>query len=128
MHPRQAQLSQKAEALSEKLAAKSGGRKQQQAAGVALWKYTDPDGREFWLKEKKVSIRSPYSGKNFAAKPVKETMSGVGQDLREEAKAPAAGAGPGGKVQTKRQKKAELEEWKAHSFEQPVDATTQSNG
>lgn len=128
MHPRQAKLNQQAHDLAEKLAAKSGGKKTE-ATGAVLWKYTDPDGQNFWLEKKRVSVRSPFSGKSFTAKPVRETLSGIGQDLRSEV-APG-GAGPGGKVQTKRTKKA-LEEWKATSFEQPeqpaTDPQTESNG
>jgi len=100
MHPVQEQLKKQANELSEKLA--KGEKKQ--ALGGMLWKYVDPDGKEFWLKEKKMSVRSPYSGKTFTAKPVRETPSGVGQELRQEDKEAPEGSGPGSKTQTKRKK------------------------
>jgi len=100
MHPVQDKLKKQASELTEKLA--KGEKKQ--AVGAMLWKYVDPTGNEFWLKEKKLTVRSPYTGKTFTAKPVRETPSGVGQDLREEAKNAPMGAGPGGKVQNKRKK------------------------
>lgn len=127
MHPRQANLLTQATNLAEKLAAKS---KPQAAApaSMVLWKYVDADGKEFWLKEKRMTVKSPFSGKSFSAKPVRESPAGVGKDLRDEANAAAPmGAGPGSKTQTKRKKKAD-DEWKATSFEQtqklPLDTTT----
>jgi hypothetical protein len=119
MHPVQNQLSKQAGELIEKLAAKNSGKKQQ-AASPMLWKYTDAEGHRFWLEEKRMTVRSPYSGKSFSAKPERETPSSVGQDLREEA---AMGAGPGPKVQTKRKKMAD-DEWKATSFEVPESEPT----
>ena len=100
MHPIQEQLKKQASDLTEKLAAKG----EKKGLGQMLWKYVDPEGNEFWLKVKKLTVRSPFSGKTFTAKPERETPSAVGQDLREEAKAAPAGAGPGGKTQTKRKK------------------------
>lgn len=70
-----------------------------------LWKYTDPDsGQEFFLPERKMTLRSPYSGKSFSAKPEKMTPSGVGKDLKDTAKGGGSGA-PGPKVSTPRAKK-----------------------
>jgi hypothetical protein len=103
MHPRQTELIKQASGLAEKLAAKQG---EKQSLSPMLWKYVDPEGNEFWLKEKKMTVKSPYTGKNFTSKPTRETPSGVGKDLREEAKTPA-GAGPGEKMMTKRRKKAD---------------------
>jgi hypothetical protein len=111
MHPVQDKLKKQASELTEKLA--KGEKKQ--ALGAMLWKYTDPAGNEFWLKEKKMTIRSPYTGKTFTAKPERETPSGVGQDLREEAKAPQ-GAGPGSKTQTKR-RPAKKADWSVFAME-----------
>lgn len=38
-------------------------------AAAALWKYTDHEGRDFYLDEKKATLKSPYDGKVFSAKP-----------------------------------------------------------
>ncbi len=108
MHPRQTELLRTAGDLAEKLAAKQAA-----PIGNFLWKYTDPDGKEFYLRDKKMVVRSPYSGKSFSAKPVRENMGALAKGLREDVAGPAsAGAGPGPKVQTKRKKKAD-EDWKA---------------
>jgi hypothetical protein len=101
MHPRQAQLMKQASTLVEKLAAKQS--EKQGSPSPMLWKYVDPDGNEFWLKTKKMTVKSPFTGKSFPAKPERETPSGVGKDLRDEAKVPA-GSGPGDKTQGKRKK------------------------
>lgn len=75
MHPTQKTLLQKANNLSTKLAATS------------LWKYTDPDtGKSFYLTERVMTIRSPWTGKTFTTHPEKSTLSDVGQELREESK------------------------------------------
>jgi len=75
MHRDQEQLLQRAESLRTKLAA------------ALLWKYTDPDnGKIFYLTEKVMTIRSPYTGKTFSTKPERYSLSDVGQELREEAK------------------------------------------
>jgi hypothetical protein len=109
MHPLQEQLIKQARELADKIAAKS---EKKQSLSPMLWKYTDPEGNEFWLKVKKMTVKSPFSGKNFTSKPVRETPSGVGTDLREEAKAGPGGSGPGGKVNNKRKKSAS-DDWKA---------------
>lgn len=105
MHPRQTALLKTAAEIADKLAAKG----EKQSAAPVLWKYTDPDGKEFYLTEKKMTIRSPYSGKSFAAKPTRENLGAIGKELREESAAPA-GAGPGGKSTGKRKKSSE--DWK----------------
>lgn len=81
MHPLQAQLLNRASALLEKTAAKKPAAPPK---APVLWKYTDPDGNVFYLEEKKTTVRSPFNGKSFTAKPVKHTPSQVGQDLKEE--------------------------------------------
>jgi hypothetical protein len=53
-----------------------------------LWEYTDPDGKKFFLEERVHTVRSPFSGKTFPARPERLTPSGVGQELREEMHAP----------------------------------------
>lgn len=56
------------------------------AAGM-LWQYTDEEGNEFYLPEKRTgTIRSPYTGKSFTAKPVKFTLSDVGKELKLDSK------------------------------------------
>ena len=76
MHPRQAALLNQAADITEKLAAK--------APGSVLWEYTDPDGREFYLKEKVTTVKSPWTGKSFSAKPKKFTPAQVGAEMRDE--------------------------------------------
>ena len=75
MHPSQKTLLKQALALTDKLAVTS------------LWKYTDPDtGKTFYLTERVMTIRSPWTGKTFTTHPEKTTLSDVGKDLREETK------------------------------------------
>ncbi len=76
MHPRQAALLNQSVDLTEKLAAKP--------PGTVLWEYTDPEGRAFYLKEKLLTVKSPWTGKSFTAKPKKFTPAQVGQEMREE--------------------------------------------
>lgn len=53
----------------------------------ALWEYVDEEGNKFFLSKKQTgTIRSPFSGKSFSAKPVKNTLSDVGKDLKQESK------------------------------------------
>lgn len=56
------------------------------AAAPVLWKYTDPEGKEFYLPSKLLTVRSPYSGKSFSARPERYTSADVGKELREDAK------------------------------------------
>jgi len=54
-------------------------------AAVVLWKYTDDDGKEFYLPEKKTgTMKSPYTGKSFTVKPEKSSLSDVSKELKEE--------------------------------------------
>lgn len=56
-------------------------------AAPVLWKYTDDEGKEFYLPEKKTgTLKSPYTGKSFTAKPSRSSLSDVGKELKEEAK------------------------------------------
>jgi hypothetical protein len=49
------------------------------AAGV-LWKYTDEEGKEFYLEKRQSgTLKSPYSGKSFKAKPEKTSLADVGK-------------------------------------------------
>lgn len=55
------------------------------AAAAVLWKYTDEEGGEFYLPEKKTGpLKSPYSGKSFSGKPERSSMNDVGKELKEE--------------------------------------------
>lgn len=80
MHARQAALLTQATEVAKDLAPKT-------AATPVLWQYTDPEGKDFFLPERMMTVRSPYSGKSFSAHPVKHTMSDVGKELKEDAAA-----------------------------------------
>ena len=81
MHPRQASLLAVAQELVEKTAKKKSG-------APVLWKYTDPETQtDFYLTEKKVTVKSPYTGKSFSAKPEKFNMGDVSKELKGDAKA-----------------------------------------
>ena len=80
MHPRQANLISVAERIAQRIAAKS------KAGAPVLYKYTDPDGGDFYLPEKKTTVKSPYSGKSISAKPEKFTPGDVAK-AKEDAKA-----------------------------------------
>ena len=55
-------------------------------AAAALWKYTCPEtSKDFYLPEKKTTIKSPWTGKSFSTKPEKDTMSEVTQELKSDA-------------------------------------------
>jgi len=93
MHPRQATTLAKANDLVIRLAAKKKQTEKKQQAGgkmgaPTLYKYTDPDsGQDFYLSEKKTTVKSPYSGKGFSAKPEKFNMGDVTKELKSDAKA-----------------------------------------
>lgn len=79
MHSSQQTLLRQANDLSAKLAA------------TVLWKYVCPDsGKTFYLQEKVVTIRSPFTGKTFTTKPERESLGEVGKALREESKTAAS--------------------------------------
>ncbi len=53
----------------------------------SLWEYKDEDGNSFYLAKKQTgALKSPFTGKTFTSKPVKNTLSDVGQDLKNEGK------------------------------------------
>lgn len=59
---------------------------QKESMGM-LWLYTDEEGKEFYLPEKKTgTIRSPYTGKSFTAKPERRSLSEVGKEIKDETK------------------------------------------
>ena len=77
--------------LSERLLVRTAARakkhqgESKRQSGSNLWKYTCPEtGKDFYLAEKKTSIKSPYTGKNFTAKPEKDTLSDVGKELKSD--------------------------------------------
>jgi hypothetical protein len=108
MHPRQANLLATTNEINEKIAAKK-------PVGLGstplLWKYVDPDGQEFYLPAKKMTVRSPYSGKSFSAKPEKLTIPAVGKEMKEEMQAPAGAPGPKAGSPKKKTKHAS-DDWK----------------
>ena len=58
---------------------------QSKIAATVLWKYTDEEGKDFYLSEKKVgTLRSPHTGKSFTAKPERSSLSDVGKELKED--------------------------------------------
>lgn len=78
MHPRQAKLIEvaKAAATTDKTAA------------PILWRYFTPDGQTFYLEERRMTVRSPFDGKSFSARPMKMAPSQVGQAMREQSRTP----------------------------------------
>lgn len=86
MHTRQAALLNYAEEVSSKIAAKG------KSGTPVLFKYTCPEtNKDFYLTEKKTTgVRSPYTGKTFKATPEKDTLSEVGKEMKDDAKAQKA--------------------------------------
>lgn len=87
MHPRQLELLGAVQSLTEKTAAKTPDKK---SGPVLLWKYTDPDGNNFYLEAKKTTVKSPFSGKSFSARPERHTPAQVGKEMKDEQKAKTA--------------------------------------
>lgn len=55
----------------------------EKTAAAILWKYVDPDGGIFYMEERRLSTtRSPFTGKSFTAKPVRQTLTDVAKELR----------------------------------------------
>lgn len=82
MHPRQASLLIQAEEVIARTASTT------REAAAALWKYTCPEtGKDFYLPEKKTSVKSPWTGKAFSSKPEKDTMMDVAKEVKEDAAA-----------------------------------------
>ena len=55
----------------------------ERTAAAILWKYVDPDGGVFYMEERRLSTtRSPFTGKSFTAKPVRQTLTDVAKELR----------------------------------------------
>ena len=90
MHPRQASILSQAIEVADRTAGKKKQSEKKQGAQPLLWKYTDPDGATFYLEEKKTTVKSPYSGKSFSARPERHTPAQVGKEMREDSKAETA--------------------------------------
>jgi hypothetical protein len=85
MHPRQARLITAAENIAEKTAAKG------KSGAPVLFKYVDEEsGKDFYLPEKKTTVKSPWSGKTISVKPEKFTMGDVAKEVKEDAAATKA--------------------------------------
>jgi hypothetical protein len=73
-HPEQGKLASKVVTVEDKLAA---------AGAPVLFRYSDPEsGKDFYLPKKLMSVRSPYTGKVFQAKPDRSTISEVSKELK----------------------------------------------
>ncbi len=83
MHPRQANLLRLASEVSERTTPVEKRAEVKQAQTAVLWKYTDPDGKPFYLEERLMTVKSPFSGKSFTARPVKHTPAQVAKELKE---------------------------------------------
>jgi hypothetical protein len=90
MHPRQIELLGAAQSLTEKTAAKKQTEEKKRSGPVLLWKYTDPDGNNFYLEAKKTTVKSPFSGKSFTARPERHTPAQVGKEMKDEQKTKTA--------------------------------------
>ena len=76
MHPNQHALLNLARQITASLS---------REAGVILWKYTDEEAaKDFYLKVKKQTVRSPWTGKTFAVKPKRVTIGDVGKELKAD--------------------------------------------
>ena len=82
MHPRQASLLNQASELIEKTAAEPA--KPKPGSAPILWKYTDPESNVFYLEVKKMTVKSPFSGKSFTTRPERHTPQQVGKEMKEE--------------------------------------------
>ena len=94
MHPRQASIIQQASELADRTAAK---KKRSEApttttptppmgGQILLWKYEDPDGKPFYLEEKRMTVKSPWTGKSFPFRPKRHTPAQVGKEMKDERK------------------------------------------
>lgn len=67
------------------LSVKTASSMTKEAAAPVLWKYTDEEkGKDFYLKSRKTTVKSPWTGKTFTAKPEKESLTNVGKELKQE--------------------------------------------
>jgi hypothetical protein len=75
MHPRQASLLTQATEIADRTVV---------GQATYMWKYKDPEGNTFYLDEKKMTLKSPWSGKTFSARPERFTPAQMGKVLKEE--------------------------------------------
>jgi hypothetical protein len=80
MHPRQASLIHQAQQTLEALDPRT--------AAAVTYKYTCPEtGKDFWTESKQTSIRSPWTGKTFTAKPQKSSLGDIGKEIKKDQEA-----------------------------------------
>jgi len=82
MHPRQAKILAGAKKLSEKTATTAP----KEAAATILWQYTTPEGEDFWMTSRHMTIRSPMTGKTFTTRPIRVTpgqMAAIVRDMSD---------------------------------------------
>ena len=75
MHPRQAKLIKEASELAASIEDKT--------ATPPLWQYFTEDGKPFWLTERLLSVRDPFTGKRFPTKPMRQNPGGLMKTLKE---------------------------------------------
>ena len=69
--------------VGKELKSESGAEKT--AAGAILWKYIDPSGDPFYLLDRQLgTIKSPYTGRAFTPKPLRQSLTDVAKELREK--------------------------------------------
>lgn len=83
MHPRQAKLITASTEVADKIG------EPKEAAIALVWKYVDPDNGPFYLLERRMTVRSPWTGQTMTVRPERIQPSQVGKDVKEEFKAPA---------------------------------------
>ena len=85
MHPRQAKLITTATEVGAKI-----GEPQKEAASAIVWKYEDETtGQPFYLLERRMTVRSPWSGQSMTVRPERISPSNIGKDVKQEFAAPA---------------------------------------
>lgn len=55
----------------------------EKTAAAVLWKYVDQEGTVFYLSERHLgTVRSPFTGRGFPAKPVRQSLTDISKELR----------------------------------------------
>jgi hypothetical protein len=84
MHSRQASVL----AQAQRVVARLEGRISKEAASPILWKYEDNtvegSPKVFYLEEKKMPCKSPFTGKTISARPVKHNLAQVSKEMKED--------------------------------------------
>lgn len=75
MHPRQQKLAKMAANVTESLS---------KTAAPILWEYETEDGKKFYLEERLMVVRNPFTGKTMSVRPKKKTMPALTKGLRED--------------------------------------------